>query len=153
MRANDFATTTRTPRYFGGERRVLAARALAVVAAGHDDAAALPLCARAGSSGSIRRNTKRAIAATFDRKAITSAPSGERSPVETSSPTTMSTAPETASGSGACTGGGWMFGPRMTSDLRRFRGGRRRDDLSVVRFRPAGHRRESALPRRGRADR
>ena len=56
-----------------------------------------------------------AIAGTFERYAITVAPSGERSPVEMSSGAVIRTRIRSSSGSGFCSGGGLMFGPRGIS--------------------------------------
>ena len=56
-----------------------------------------------------------AIAGTFERYAITVAPSGERSPVEMSSGALIRTRRRSSSGSGFCSGGGLMFGPRGIS--------------------------------------
>ena len=96
------------------ERRVLAARALPIVVAGDDEPSA-PLLARRGNSRSRCWNVNSAIAGTFDRYAITVAPSGERSPVEMSSGATIRTRCSSSSGRGFCSGGGLMFGPRGTS--------------------------------------
>ena len=68
-------------------------------------------CARFANSLSRCWNVNSAIAGTFERYAITVAPSGERSPVEMSSGATISTRPTSVSGSGFCSGGGLMFGP------------------------------------------
>src|SRR5918912_1234067 len=70
-----------------------------------------------GNSSSKRRNVYLASSGTFERNAITSTPSGERSPVETSSGRTMATVPVKSSGSSSASGGSCMFGPRGTSIL------------------------------------
>ena len=72
-------------------------------------------CARFANSLSRCWNVNSAIAGTFERYAITVAPSGERSPVEMSSGATIKTRPTRTSGSGFCSGGGKMFGPRGIS--------------------------------------
>lgn len=102
------------PELLGGQRDVFAAGTLPVAVAGNDEAA-VRLRSPLGKVGIDPAETKRAIAATFERSAITSAPSGERSPVETSSPRTMRTRPRSSWGRGVCGGGGWMLGPRTIS--------------------------------------
>ena len=71
--------------------------------------------ARRGNSGSRCWNVNSAIAGTFERYAITVAPSGDRSPVEMSSGATIRTRSSSESGSSFCSGGGLMFGPRGIS--------------------------------------
>src|SRR5918998_3697596 len=66
-------------------------------------------------SGSKRRKVNLAISGTFERNDMTSTPSGARSPVETSSSTTMVTVHSKESGSSGTSGGGFMFGPRKIS--------------------------------------
>ena len=71
--------------------------------------------ARAGKSGSKRTNMNEAQASMFDQTDIAITPSGAMSPVETSSPTTMSTSPSTDSGSAGGGAGATRFGPRSTA--------------------------------------
>jgi hypothetical protein len=56
-----------------------------------------------------------AIATTLERSAMTIAPSGAMDPVETLSPSTISTRPVAPSGSGGGIGGFLMLGPRTIS--------------------------------------
>src|SRR5829696_5905995 len=70
-----------------------------------------------GNSSSKRLKVYLASSGTFERNAITSTPSGERSPVETSSGRTMATVPTSSSGSSSGSGGGCMLGPLGISML------------------------------------
>ena len=79
--------------------------------------------ARAGNSGSKRRNMWRAQAGMFDQIARPSTPSGAMSPVDTSSGTTISTRPSIASGTGTGAGGATMFDPFTISTPRPSSGG------------------------------
>ena len=100
--------------------------------------------ARAGKSGSKRRNMNCAQAGMFDQIARPSAPSGAMSPVETSSGTTMSTRPAISSGSGGTA--------RRRDDVRALLELdpaavlRRQDDLAVVDLRVGGRRRQLRQP-------
>ena len=94
--------------------------------------------ARAGKSGSKRRNMNRAQAGMFDQMARPSAPSGAMSPVETSSGTTISTRPSIVSGSGGTGGGGDDVRGPARARPRRLLGRGRRDDLAVVDAGPGG---------------
>ena len=92
---------------------MLAAGALAVVLG--DDEPAPHSLARWTNSGSSFMKVYSAIADTFERSAMTIAPSGAIEPVEMLSPSTISTRPSAASGSGGGIGGVLMLGPRMIS--------------------------------------
>jgi hypothetical protein len=86
------------------ERGVLPARSLPVVVT-PDDNTRCHLLGFSGNSGSKRRNVYLASSGTFERNAITSTPSGVRSPVEMSSGNTMVTVPLNSSGSSSASGG------------------------------------------------
>src|SRR5438128_2212681 len=70
---------------------------------------------RLRNSGSRWRSVNSAIAGTFERYAITSTPSGARSPVEMSSGWTVATRASSESSIGLCSGGRLMLGPRGIS--------------------------------------
>src|SRR5919205_561175 len=72
-------------------------------------------CMRLRNSGSRWRKVNSAIAGMFDRKAMTSTPSGARSPVEMLSGCTVAIRALRLSSSGRCSGGVLMFGPRGIS--------------------------------------